>query len=125
MVHLDHSRAGNCAINYTVTAITIMRLIKTIRLAWTFYRNFLLLSATITAVCIRIFWINRFTGFFGIFWCKILSLALTYYFINANKKKEYYYYLNLGVSKTLLWASTLLFDLALFLGLLILVYQLK
>jgi hypothetical protein len=102
-----------------------MRLFKIIRLVWTFYRNFLLLSALVTSFCLRAFWMYGFAVFFGIFWGKIATLGLTYYFINANKKKEYYYYQNLGVGKTLLWTAALSFDFLLFLFSLILTYQLK
>lgn len=101
------------------------RLFTIIRLTWTFYRNFLLLSAIITALCIRAFWIYGFASFFGIFWCKVLTLGLTYYFVNTYKKKEYYYYQNLGVAKTLLWVVTLSFDFILFLLLLIFTYHLQ
>jgi hypothetical protein len=53
---------------------------------------------------------------FGVlFWFKIVTRALTYYFINSYKSKEYYYYLNLGVSTALLWVATLTFDFEIFL----------
>lgn len=54
-----------------------------------------------------------------------MTMALIYYFININKKKEYYYYQNLGISKTLLWAASLTFDFILFIFLLILTYFLR
>ncbi len=97
-----------------------MRLFKTIQLIWTFYKSFLLLSAIITFFCVRAFWKYGFASFFGIFWCKIATLGLTYYLVSTYKKNEYYYYQNLGVSKTLLWTVSLSFDFALFLFLLIL-----
>ena len=102
-----------------------MRLFTTIRLICTFYRNFLLLSAIITAFCARAFWLYGFAGFFGIFWCKVATLGLTYYFINTSKKNEYYYYQNLGVAKTLLWTATLSLDLLLFLLSLVLTSYIK
>jgi hypothetical protein len=102
-----------------------MRLYKTIRLTWTFYKNFLVLSIIITAFCLRAFWMYGFATFFGIFWGKLVTLGLTYYLLNLNKKNEYYYYRNLGISKTLLWAATLTFDFVLFLFLIFLVYQCK
>lgn len=103
----------------------IMQLLKIIRLIWTFYKNFLLLSLVVTAFCLRAFWMSGFASFFGIFWCKVATLLLTYYFVNTNKKNEYYYYLNLGVGKTLLWTLTLSFDFILFILSLILTYHLK
>lgn len=84
-----------------------MQLLKLIRLSWRFYRNFFLLSVVVTALCAKIFWVNGFAGFFGIFWCKVISLCLTYYLINERKKNEYYYYQNLGISKAILWSVTL------------------
>jgi hypothetical protein len=102
-----------------------IRMVKKIRLLYTFYKSFWLLSIFITTICLRIFWTYGFASFSGIFWCKLLTLALTYYFINDNKKKEYYYYQNLGVSKTLLWTGTISFDFILFLCLLILTHYLK
>ena len=104
---------------------TIMRLFRIIRLIWTFYKNFLPLSIIITAFCLRAFWIYGFSAFFGIFWGKIVTLGLTYYLINSNKKNEYYYYQNLGLAKTLLWAATLVFDFVFFLLLIFLAYQFK
>jgi hypothetical protein len=102
-----------------------MQLFKIIRLTWTFYKNFLLLSAIVTALCTRAFWIYGLAGFSGIFWCKIATLGLTCYLVNTHKKNEYYYYQNLGITKTLLWTLTLSLDLALFLLLLMLTYHFK
>ena len=102
-----------------------MRPVKTIRLIWTFYKNFLLASLVITACCLKLFWEYGFSIFAGLFWLKAATLALTYYFINQNRKKEYYYFQNLGVSKGLLWTTTLSFDFVLYIFLIILIYQFK
>jgi len=96
-----------------------MRVAKTIRLILTFYKNFLLASLIITAGCVCIFWKYGFTTFLVLFWFKVATLALIYYFINNYKSKEYYYYQNLGISKVLLWAFTLTFDFTLFIFLII------
>lgn len=87
---------------------------KTIRLIWTFYKSFLFVSLLITTCCIYFFDKFGFKVFIGLFWFKIATMALTYYFINSYKSKEYYYFQNLGISKALLWTATLLFDFALF-----------
>ncbi|NCI47893.1 hypothetical protein [Sediminibacterium soli] len=92
-----------------------MKTVRTIRLIWTFYKSFLLLSLLMTACCLFIFRAYGFSVFIGIFWLKITTLAITYYFINGYKSKEYYYYRNLGVSRVLLWTVTLCFDFMLFL----------
>ena len=102
-----------------------MQPLRTLRLIWTFYRSFLLASAVVTAVCGALFWKWGFSVYMGIFWLKIITLALTYYYVNGYKSREYYYYHNLGVSKALLWATTLLFDFALFIFLIIQLYKLK
>jgi hypothetical protein len=102
-----------------------MKYLKTTKLIWTFYKSFLLLSLIITAFCIKVFWMFEFRSFFGIFWCKVITLGITYYFINANKSKEYYYYQNLGITKAMLWTTTIAFDFILFLSSIILTYRIK
>jgi hypothetical protein len=102
-----------------------MRLFRTIRLIWTFYSGFVLASLVITACCLYYFWLYGFTVFFGVFWLKVLSLAVTGYFINVYKAKEFYYYQNAGISKLILWASALGFDLVLFIFLIVLENKLR
>lgn len=116
MLHIDDA--------FTLAAGT-MRPFKTIRLIWTFYRSFLFLSLLITSCCLSIFWEYGFSVFSVLFWLKIATLGLTYYFIDNYKNKEYYYYQNLGVSKILLWGVTLSFDFALFIFLIIQIYKFK
>ena len=85
----------------------------------------MLLSFLITTACLALFWEYGFGIFSALFWFKISTLALTFYFINNYKNKEYYYYQNLGVSKILLWSTTLSFDFALFIFLIIQEYIFK
>ncbi|QCR21518.1 hypothetical protein C1N53_03585 [Pontibacter sp. SGAir0037] len=58
---------------------------------------------------------SGYSLFAAVFWFKIISLGIIFYFINSYKSKEYYYYQNLGVSKVMLWGTTLTFDFTLFL----------
>ncbi|OLY92793.1 hypothetical protein SAMN05444008_10235 [Cnuella takakiae] len=102
-----------------------MQPIKTIRLIWTFYRSFFFASLVINAFCLSIFWKYGFSAYSGLFWLKIASLAFIYNFINNYKRKEYYYYQNLGIPKTRLWVVTLTFDFILFLFLIIQTYKFK
>lgn len=102
-----------------------MRLFKAIAIIWTFYRSFILVSTLITTCCLYLFWENGLGIFAALFWVKMVTLAITFYFINAYKKKEYYYYQNLGISKVLLWTTTLIFDVALFIFLIIQVYKFR
>jgi len=102
-----------------------MRILKTIRLIWTFYRSFFLLSLLLTTCSLILFWEYGLGIFAELFWLKIVTLAITFYFINSNKNKEYYYYQNLGLSKGLIWATSVIFDFVLFIFLIILIYKLR
>lgn len=96
-----------------------MHFVRNLRLIRTFYAGFFLPSLLVTAGCIRSFWLYGWAGFSAVFWCKVLTLALLYFFVNEYRKKEYYYYQNLGISKTMLWAASLSLDVMLFILLLI------
>jgi hypothetical protein len=52
---------------------------------------------------------------------KLLTAGLTCNFIRHYKKREFYYYRNLGIRDSILWVVTLGIDLSLFLILLILI----
>lgn len=104
---------------------TTMRVFRTIRLIWTFYKGFLFSSLLITACCLYYFRIYGFAVFAEVFWLKIVSLALTSYFINDYKDREFYYYQNAGISKLLLWFSVIFFDMAVFIILIILENKLR
>jgi hypothetical protein len=99
--------------------------LKTIRLLLTFYKGFFLFNFLITLSCLCLFWEYGFSIFAVLFWLKLSTLGLTFYFIRSYKNKEFYYYQNLGVSKVLLWTSTLLFDFCLYIFLLIQVHKLQ
>src|SRR5947208_2858196 len=56
--------------------------------------------------------------FSTLFWLKLSTLGVTVVFIKSYKSKEFYYYQNLGLSRTFLWLCTLGFDFILYLLLL-------
>ena len=87
--------------------------LKKLSIIYSFYRNFLVFSSFISFWCLFLFFEYGFSILSNLIWFKIITLGLTYYFINEYKGKEYYYYQNLGVSKLELWISTLLFDFSL------------
>jgi len=101
-----------------------MKILKIISLVWTFYRSFIFASLLITASCIGLFWEYGLSIFAILFWFKVATLGVTYYFINSYKYREYYYFQNLGISKTLLWAATISFDLFLFVLFIFQIYKL-
>lgn len=96
-----------------------------IRLIYTFYSTFNIPSILISVLCAGIFRISGLSFFVVIFWFKLISMGFIITFTDNYRKKEYYYYQNLGLSKTTLWCSSLIFDFILFLGLIIAAYQLR
>lgn len=102
-----------------------MKFIRNIRILFTFYRYFIWVSICINAACAYILWSNGIGAYKGLFWLKLLSLGASFYLVNEFKKQEYFYYYNFGFSKKSLWIITLLFDLFLFFGIMILAYQLR
>ena len=96
-----------------------------IRLLWTFYKNFFLLSIISTLCCAALLYKYGIAIFVGIFWLKLILMFLSFYFINFYKKQEYYYYQNFGISKKLLWSATLTADFLLFLFVIIVTYKIK
>ncbi|MFT4023624.1 MAG: hypothetical protein QM664_07565 [Flavihumibacter sp.] len=102
-----------------------MRFLKTIRLILTFYRSFVLATSLITACCVALFYEYGLKTFSALFWFKLLTLGLVFYFIRSYKAKEFYYYQNLGVSRALLWSSTLTADFILFIASLIVTYKIR
>ena len=109
---------------FLITAINL-KLLKIIKLILTFYRNYFIATTAITTCCIWIFHKNGISTFFPLFWFKIGTLGLIYYFVKSYKKREIYYYQNLGVSQIILWSSTLAFDLVLFIVSLIITYKIN
>jgi hypothetical protein len=88
---------------------------KKISLFITFYRNYFIASTLISVCCISIL-VKYGLSAFGVtfFWFKILSYLPIYMLVNELQSGKYYYYLNLGVSKLLLWIVTLLMDISIF-----------
>jgi hypothetical protein len=73
----------------------------------------------------HLLWTYGFSIFSAIFWVKVLSLGLIFYFINEYKSKQYYYYYNFGISKLKLWSTCMAVDIALFVLCLTLINLLK
>ncbi|UAY55296.1 hypothetical protein [Arachidicoccus terrestris] len=91
-----------------------------LKLLFTFYRSHLLADTVITLLCLSTLYKWGLVSFQGIFWLKIISYGVIYYFMDALYKNQYYYYLNLGLSKSALWTVTLSIDFAVFILLIIL-----
>jgi len=99
---------------------------RTLKLIARFYRgifmaNFFVTIVSVYAIITHRDQANKLIGTF--FWGKIVTLALIIYFAFIAKKKELYYYQNLGVSKQKLAVTTWLFDFSLWLVLIIISYK--
>lgn len=96
---------------------------KRIRALISFYLGFLPAGWALTMIGIFIFHqqysVHGWSTFIYLFWFKIISLSLIWYMMDRYRKQVYYYYFNLGLSKTLLWGFTLGIDFGLFLLLII------
>lgn len=98
---------------------------RKIGLLVTFYRSFFITTFIITCGCVIIYGFYGIKTFTFLFWFKIITLGMIYFVIETSKNKEFYYYQNLGVSKRLLWSATLIFDLLLFIFLIILIHRIR
>lgn len=96
-----------------------------VRLLLTFYRNFFPLSLVIS-LSLTYFFFKFDSGFPAIHvLLKLVSLWLIYYFLSTYKKKEWFYFRNLGYTITRLFLITFCFDFLLFLSFLYFVTFLK
>lgn len=91
----------------------------------TFYSSFLTLSSLINVFCIAIIIKSDFNLFSLMFWFRAVVMTLIFYFNNDYKHKEFYYYQNLGVTKSFLWISTFTVDLMLFLFANLIIYLIR
>jgi hypothetical protein len=95
-----------------------MRIIK---LVTRFYSEIFLANFLVTLSCIAGMHAHKITGILFLF--KIISIGLIFYIAIHYKKKELYYYQNLGISKLMLGLTTSLFDFLLWLIISIIAYQ--
>jgi len=84
--------------------------------------NFLVTIVSVYAIAAHRDQANKLIGTF--FWGKLVTLALMIYVALASKRKELYYYQNLGLSKQKLWLAIGMADFSLWLVLIILAYAL-
>jgi len=96
-----------------------------IRSVFTFYKSFVLASSIITLSCLSIIFTGGLKVFVAVFWFKVITLGIIYFFINKYKSKELYYFKNLGLSKKFLWISTISIDMLLFILSIIITYSIK
>lgn len=100
---------------------------RTLKLIARFYRgifvaNFLVTVVSVFAIASHRHQANKLIGTF--FWGKLITLALMIYIAFASRRKELYYYQNLGLSKQKLALTISLFDFGLWLILIVIAYSL-
>jgi len=87
---------------------------KNIKLYLEFYKSFCFASILISFVCAYFFIKYGVSVYAPLFWFKIITLALIFYYIKEYKSKEFYFYKNLGVGKKVLWIFSISFDLIIY-----------
>ena len=88
----------------------IMSLMKKIKLYLTFYNTFNFASIVLSIICAYFFFLHGISAFSILFWFKIITLALTFFYIREYKANEFYFYKNLGISKKALWIFSICLD---------------
>lgn len=102
-----------------------MKYLQKLRLIFTYYRNFIWVSVFIDLACAFILWKNGIDTYSALFWFKLFTLGASIYFTNEYRKEEYFYFYNFGLSKKGLWISTIILDMLIFFGLMVLSYNLR
>jgi hypothetical protein len=83
---------------------------KKTNLFFTFYKSFCFVSVLISIVCAYFLIKYGASAYSVLFWFKIITSALIFYYIREYKSKEFYFYKNLGISKKALFIFSFLFD---------------
>lgn len=100
-----------------------MQVQKKIRLLWIFYRSFAVATLAITVCSTWIFYTFGLHAFFLLFWLKLATLGIVFFYVRKAKENEFFYYLNLGVSPPSLWIFSFGIDLTVFLMTLAAIYR--
>jgi len=100
---------------------------KIIRSLYTFYLNHFLIGFILSFCCAYIYNVYgcNYKTLPFLFWFKVITMSIIWYAVKTNKRKEFFYYQNLGISKTLLWTVTLGIDFILFVSMLILTFNMR
>lgn len=99
---------------------SILKTRRFARIIATFYSGFIWPSAVVTLSCAVTYYLNGYAILGTLVWIKIILNTLTAYFIHSFRPREYYYYQNLGFSKSILWSLTFIVDFILFVLILLL-----
>lgn len=98
---------------------------RTLRILWTFYNSFFVSTLVLTASCAYMCMVLGPGALTLITWFKIITSGIIIYYINNYKNKEFYYYQNLGLSKKILWSSTMTVDFLIYIFAVYLSFQIE
>ncbi len=90
-----------------------------------FYRNFFVASLAISLTCAYLLMELGVASLFYLFWFRVITLGLIVYYIRDYKKRDFYFYDNLGMSRRTLWTVTMLCEAMLFILLITLALNLR
>lgn len=91
-----------------------MRSVKKLRLVRLFYSSFLPAGLLISLLCGLILAVGGMNVFVFVFWFKVISTASLLFYIHDAKRAEFFYYQNLGLSKSLLFILAAAAEFAIF-----------
>lgn len=103
----------------------VMKHLQKLRLLFTFYQYLIWVSVFINIACGFFLWKNGISAYSALFWFKLFTLGASVYFTNEYRKEEYFYFYNFGLSKKTLWITTIILDMLIFFGLMILSFNLR
>jgi len=91
-----------------------MPLSSRLKLIAGFYKNFFFASLLISLTCAYLLMELGVGSLFYLFWFRVITLGLIVYYIRDYKKRDFYFYDNLGISRRSLWSATMLCEALLF-----------
>ena len=96
---------------------------RLLRSLYTFYLHHFFIGFALSMCCGIIYFLYGIHTFTFLFWFKVITMCVVYFTVNDARQKEFYYFQNLGISKKILWITTLGIDFILFIALLILAHH--
>ena len=97
---------------------------KHITLHFTFFRSFCFASISISFLSALPLFTYGISPFVYLFWFKMITVVILYYFVKEYKSKEFYFYKNLGISKKALWIFSIVLDMIIYFVIIIVTFYL-
>lgn len=101
-----------------------IQFVRKIRPFLTFYRNFIGISLIVNGTAGVLYWMSGPDVLSGLMIFKLGTFPLIGYFIVQFRRKEFSYYLNLGISRSQLFVTTFTGDLLFFTALIAAIHNL-